>query len=175
MSSQRKIYSARANGALSNGPITPDGRDRSQAGPTTHGLASRRVVLENESEDEFRALRESYLLELRPATPIELRLVDQYVAACWRLDRLGNIETALLDLEMARQQPQVDKEFQVCDADTRTALAFRSLCSDESKALAAVSRYEARYRRACERALKSLAARREKQKSHQAPNPKNGH
>ena len=175
MSSQRRIDSSRANGALSTGHITPDGRERSQAAPTTHGLAARRVVLENESEEEFLALREAFLHEIRPATPIEFRLFEQYVAACWRLDRLANIETALLDLEITRQQPQVDREFAACDGYTRTALAFRSLCSDESKALAAVNRYEARYRRTCDRTLKSLAARRENRKSHQAPNPKNGH
>jgi hypothetical protein len=168
MSSQRRIDSSRANGALSEGPITPQGQANSQAGPTTHGLASHRLVLESESEDEFRALRKSYLTELRPATPIEFRLFDQYVAACWRLDRISKIETALLDLEMTRQQAQIKKEFKVCDSDTHTALAFRALRDD----LTAISRYEARYRRTCERALKILNALRENKDRTKNPVPK---
>jgi hypothetical protein len=174
MSSDRRIASSRANGALSHGPATPEGQARSHAARIIHGLASRRVIIETESEDEFRAFHESFLNAFSPANPIEQRLVDQYVAASWRLDRIGNIETALLDLEMARQQPEIDQEFDVCDADTRAAIAFQNLC-DKSTVLPAVSRYEARYRRAAERALKTLTALREKQKPHHEPSPGNEH
>ncbi len=174
MSSERRIAASRANGARSHGPATPEGRARSNLGPLVHGLASRRIVLENESQQEFQQLREAYLAELRPQTRFELDLAEQLVAARWRLGRVWAMETTLLDLETRRREPDIKKEFQVCDSDTRTALAFQSLC-DRSQTLSILSRYEARYRRASERALKTLALLRENQKSHQEPSPKNGH
>ncbi len=173
MSSERRIASARANGARSHGPVTPEGRARSNMGPLTHGLASRRIVLENESEQDFQQLREAYLAELRPPTRFELDLAEQLIAARWRLGRVWAIETALLDLEIRRREPEIQKEFEACDSDTQTALAFQSLC-DRSQTLAILSRYEVRYRRASERALKTLALLRGNQKFHQEPKTQNG-
>jgi len=158
MSSLRKIRSARANGALSRGPVTPEGLARSSQNALKHGLASRCIVLGNESESEFQQLRQAYLLRFNPQTEIEAALVEQLVAARWRMERTWVIETALLDLEMAQQQENIEKQFEAIDEETRTALAFRSLC-DGSRTLAMLSRYEARYRRATERILKSLRLR----------------
>jgi hypothetical protein len=174
MSSQRRIDASRANGALSRGPVTPEGHARCQTAATTHGLTARRIVLETESEDDFRALRDAYLTEFQPESALELHLVGQLVAASWRLDRAAAIETALLDYQVARQEPDIRKEFDVCDNDTRIALAFRTLCG-ESRALATLERYEAHLQRTYYRALEMLTARRENRKVQKGPNPINGH
>jgi hypothetical protein len=173
MSSQRRIDASRANGALSCGPVTHEGHARCQTAPTTHGLTARSIVLETESQDDFRALRDAYLIEFQPESTLELYLVEQLVAAQWRLDRAAYIETALLDLEVARQEPQIRKEFEACDNETRTAIAFRTLC-DESRAFASLDRYEARLQRTYTRALKTLTALRENRKVNKGPNPTNG-
>lgn len=161
MSSLRKIRSARANGALSRGPVTPEGLATSSQNALKHGLASRGIVLGNESESEFQQLREAYLLRFNPRTEIEADLVEQLVAARWRMERTWAMETALLDLEMAEQRENIEKEFEAIDEETRTALAFRALC-DGSRTLAMLSRYETRFRRATERILESLRRFREK-------------
>ena len=75
MSTQRRIDSSRANGARSHGPKTPEGLARCRAAPITHGHSARQVVLENESLDEFRALREMYLVHFRPESPFDLDLL----------------------------------------------------------------------------------------------------
>jgi hypothetical protein len=139
MSSQRRIDASRANGALSHGPVTPEGLARCENAPVIHGLTAHTIVLESESEDEFRALRDAYLAEFQPQSTRDLFLVDQLVAARWRLARAVYIETALLDLQKTRQEPQVEKDFQECDQKTRTALAFRFMC-DESRTFAALDR-----------------------------------
>src|SRR5713226_10671975 len=56
MSTQRKIDSARANGAKSHGPITEEGRKKSSMNAIKHGLNARTPVLFNETDDEYNAL-----------------------------------------------------------------------------------------------------------------------
>lgn len=174
MPSERKTQSARANGAKSRGPKTAEGRATSAMNAVTHGLTARNLVLEVESEEQFQKLRESYLLELDPRTQIEADLVDQMVAARWRLERLSSIETALLDLKIFEQREEFDKKFENIDEDTRLALAFRALC-DNSGSLALLNRYEARLHRTFERALESLRTLRAAQKMQNEPNPTNEH
>jgi len=155
MSSILKIQSARANGARSRGPVTPEGRARSSKNAAKHGLASAAIVLSSESQEEFDQLLEAYITQFNPQTVVEADLVEQLVAARWRMERVWRIETALLDLEIAEQQDAVDQKFERIDDVARTALAFRSLC-DNSRALDLLSRYESQFRRAGERALDSL-------------------
>jgi hypothetical protein len=51
MSSQRKIDSARANGARSKGPITEAGKAASSKNSLCHGMLSQTIVLEGESKN----------------------------------------------------------------------------------------------------------------------------
>ncbi|MGB9072896.1 MAG: hypothetical protein WCC22_09505 [Terriglobales bacterium] len=71
MSSLLKIRSARANGALSRGPVTLEGLARPSQNALKHGLASRPIILCNESGSEFHQLREAYLQHFNPQTRIE--------------------------------------------------------------------------------------------------------
>jgi len=155
---------------------SPEGLARCQAASLTHGLTARRTVLGNESMDDFRALREAYVLQFQPESRFEVDMVDELAAARWRLDRAISLEVTLLDLEMERQEPEIQKEFDVCDAETRTAIAYRALC-DETRVLGALDRHEAHLQRIYDRVLKLLETRRdsrEKEKVHQGPSPKNG-
>ena len=173
MSSQQRIDASRANGAKSRGPATPEGRARSNMAAVTHGLTSRCVLLRNESEEDFIALRDLLVAHFEPANPYEADLVEQLVAARWRLDRVSSMETALLEVEIGRREPAIEKEFQSCGPDIRNALAFRALF-DESRVLAGLSRYESRFRRACDKLTKqldSLRAIRELHKEPSTPQP----
>ncbi len=139
----------------------------------THGLTSRRVLLRNESEEEFLALRDLLVTHFEPGNPYEVDLVEQLVAARWRLDRVSCLETALLEVEIGRREPEIQKEFDSCGYDIRNALAFRALF-DESRVLAGLSRYESRFRRACDKLTKKLDAIRAIRKLHEEPRSPNG-
>ncbi len=176
MSSQRKIDSARANGARSHGPKTPEGRALCAAAAVTHGLTARRTLAADESEEAFRALREMYALYFQPATQTEYDWLEEFIACRWRLVRLTSMETALLTLEVDRQLPQVTKTFTVCETETRLAMAFRAL-SDDTHALDLLNRYEARIRRTHDQLYKRLDRRRKKRARavQHGPNPINEH
>jgi hypothetical protein len=89
MSTQLKSDTARANGAKSQGPKTAQGREISSRNSTKHGLSPRNpLVLECESDDDFQSVHDSQMEIHQPVTPAEMDLVDQMIAARWRILRL---------------------------------------------------------------------------------------
>lgn len=183
MSSLRKIASARANGAKSKGPKTPEGKRKSSMNALSHGLTAENVILNNESKEEFEHLLQVYRLNFQPQGELETDLVDQMVGARWRQARYWQIEAALFDVEVVRQESEVDGFYTGIDEPCRLALAFRALAADHSLDL--ISRYETRLRRIYERSLHELraaqaargvtSAAEPKQNLPNEPSPKNGH
>jgi hypothetical protein len=155
MSTNCKSESARANGAKSKGPKTPEGKAASSQNAITHGLTANFTVLSNESEDDFQRLLDSYVDRYEPSDPVEMELVQTMAITRWRLRRLGNLESSLLNNEVVKSAAEVDMEWATIPDDERLALAFRKL-AEESKALALLMRYEASLNRAYERAVKQL-------------------
>jgi len=156
-----KAESARINGAKSRGPVTPEGKKRSSLNAVRHGLLAKSICLTNEDPEKFKELLQDYLTRLQPADNVELRLVEQMASAAFRLERFASAETALFDLEMDAQTPQIEKEFKKIDHASTFALAFKSL-ADNSKALQLYLRYETTISRQYDRALKQLLTLRAK-------------
>ena len=154
-SSPRKLASARANGAKSHGPTTPEGLAicATTSKNFRHGMLAQTVVLASESRDRFEALVEEYLAEYHPATKSERDLVETLAAARWRMLRVLCVQKTDFDLEVARHQSN--------SAGTRhsppvaATLAFRSL-SDKGNSLGITNRYETSYERQYHRALREL-------------------
>jgi hypothetical protein len=155
MSSQRRIQSSRANGALSRGPITPEGKAASAQNARTHQLTAATVVLTNEDAPVLEDMLATYASHFAPRNPIEADLIEELAVAKWRQRRLWAIESAAIDLEMDVQQQEVDVKYETIDQPTRLALAYKSL-NDHSKLLSNLSRYESRHRRAYEKAVAQL-------------------
>ncbi len=145
MSSNLKAESARANGAKSHGPITPEGKAISSQNALRHGLTGNFNVLPNESQDDFQVLLDAYIDRFDPADPVETELVRTMAITRWRLGRIGNLESGMLENEMAQSK----------DADSPLAAAFRNLAND-GKALSLLIRYEATLNRLHDRTLKQL-------------------
>ncbi len=168
MSTQKRKDSARANGAMSCGPATPEGRARSRAARLTHGLTSDQILLERESTEKFNALREEYFVEYQPQTRSRFDLVDQLVITRWRLNRVLALQTALMDEQMFRQQPEIHDRFKVCDGETEAAIAYQHLI-DDGGALESLNRHEARLSAEIRRTLRLLDTPPKNQKPHQEP------
>ena len=109
MSSQRRIESSRANGAMSRGPNTPEGKFISSQNSLRHGLTAKAYVLTNESPERFEALMQGYIDEIQPTSPIQMDLVEQMTVSKWRQRRLWATEVATFDLITDRQQEDVNR------------------------------------------------------------------
>src|SRR6266849_3026909 len=168
MPSKLKSDTARANGAKSKGPRTAAGLANSSRNSLSHGFTARNtIILEYENPEEFQQMLTEYRATYEPATAAERDLVDQMIAARWRIRRMWTIETALLDCEIVRRQAKVKKEFTHIDGAVELAQAFRSL-ADDSRSLALASRYESRLYRMHDRAYTAL---RELQNAKRSPPP----
>jgi hypothetical protein len=91
---------ARANGAKSKGPVTLEGKAISSRNAIRHGLTAKEIVLPDESESSFRALRRSFFEQFNPRNVVERELVTALAATRWRLRRLVSIETGYLAHEL---------------------------------------------------------------------------
>ena len=110
MNSQRKIDAARASGAKSRGPATPEGKAKCALNALKHGLTAKTVVLPIESEDAFNELHNALIAEFEPAAAVESLLVEEMAVAKWRSRRVWATESALYTLEMDLQHEQIAKD-----------------------------------------------------------------
>jgi hypothetical protein len=159
MSTQRKINSARTNGAKSRGPITEQGRKTSSMNALKHGLTARTVVLSNEDGDEYTGLLNSYIEELQPTSPIEMDLVTEMVNAKWQQRRLSNIESQLFEecMEKAKKFSDEPSDPNNPTIDHTAGFSFMA----ESTSLPMLNRMAARFERTYSRALNNLLRLRE--------------
>jgi hypothetical protein len=164
MSSQRKIESARANGARSRGPVTAEGKQRSARNAVRHGLLAKTVVLADEDPEAFRALVDSFVSRLVPEDEIELALIEQMAAAFWRQTRSSAIENKIIDNAAATAASSGPVE--------RLAHAFTTLATGPELTL--MHRYETRQNRMFQRALANLLLLR-KENLRNEPNPEIEH
>src|SRR5580692_12045384 len=134
MSSLRRVQSSKANGALSKGPSTPAGKERSSLNALRHGLCANCIVLDHESRENFLILLQQHIDRLQPADEVEFGMIEEMCAAYWRQRRAWSIETGLFDRQMALQPDGGVRD--------RMAVALDNLAA--SRSLALLQRYEAR-------------------------------
>ena len=146
MYSLSRILASRANGARSTGPVTAQGKRRSSKNATSHGLLARQIVMRDESPEGFEAVMNDHLDRLQPADGMEYGLVEEMVAAHWRLRRALAIETRLLENEAANQTS--------ADPLDRVTHAFDDLAA--KPALGLLHRYQTRLHLNYQRALYNM-------------------
>ncbi|HUQ91540.1 MAG TPA: hypothetical protein VM120_07650 [Bryobacteraceae bacterium] len=147
---------ARENGKKSQGPITPEGKQRSSQNSITHGLASKCVVLSNESEELYTTLLTSYQTEWQPATTSEQHLVTQMVNSYWRLRRIWAMETALFDSEMFDQKKAFEAAWSYHHPAMRLVDSLVTIRTNTPTTLDTLSRYEVRYQRSYNNSMNQL-------------------
>lgn len=150
MPTSKQIAASRANGALSKGPVSLQGKLNSSRNSLRHGLLARTVVLEDESTPRFLELLRALTDEFHPASATQLMLVETMAVARWRQIRTWGLQKVALDREIALQDPAVGPP------EVRAALAFNKSSSTFDPGL--LLRYEVSLDRQFNRALKQLLA-----------------
>ena len=100
----RQAEASRANGSLSQGPTTEEGKAISSMNAVKFGFFARNPLLPGESETEFAAFRARLLDSFRPVDGAETLLVDRIVDSGWRLRRFPAAEAALYSAELLEEQ-----------------------------------------------------------------------
>ena len=155
MPTNRKSDSARANGVKSKGPKTPEGKATSSKNAVTHGLTANFTVLDHESQDDFQILLDAYVNRFQPADDVELELIHTMAITRWRIRRVAELETELLENKMVLCQRDIEGDFDTIGDAGRAAYAFEKL-ADDGKAVALLIRYETSLARLYERTSKQL-------------------
>jgi hypothetical protein len=176
MSSQRKIDSARANGAKSHGPQTEAGKRTAALNGVKHGLTAKTVILAHESKDEYDAALRDYIDHFQAVGKPEQDLVAQLAAVNWRLARYAAVECALLDKSILDTAEDLEEDYTHVDDLLRLGAGFASLCRNNNSPLALLNRYQARLHHEYQRILKSLQQMQAARQRHEAklqsePNP----
>jgi hypothetical protein len=155
MSSLRQIEANRRNAQKSTGPKTAQGKNKTRFNAVVHGLTAERFVVAHEDESEFDAFREDFFAEHQPAGPTETFLVEQMIAAAWRIRRIRNTEAAFWNLKMAENDESVEAEYDNVQETAYLAHAMEYAFGSKSS-INNLSRYEARLERAFYKALHEL-------------------
>jgi len=97
MTSKKQIIANRKNTLKSTGPRTELGKSFSSVNAVKHGLRSRQVVIDGESQAEFDDFQRIFIDHYAPSGPIEASLVDRVAICLWRLRRTVTIEAQVFD------------------------------------------------------------------------------
>lgn len=98
--SQAKINANRLNAQKSKGPRTPEGRTKSAANSTRHGLqASPATIFENNptEQTQFEALHAQLFHQCLPTGDLEVQAFERYAFATFQSQRARKMETSTQD------------------------------------------------------------------------------
>jgi len=101
--SEKQIAASRANGALSKGPKTPQGKVNSSKNAGRHALLAETLLFESENKETFELILAELIAEHGPQTATERILVENMAAARWQQTRSMAMQKAAMDREIARQ------------------------------------------------------------------------
>src|SRR5436309_13589141 len=80
---------SRANGRLSRGPTSPEGKSRSRCNGCKDGLTGAGIVLPPAAAAEVERREAGFARDLRPRNDVECELVRQMALGAWRSHELG--------------------------------------------------------------------------------------
>ena len=157
-SSQKRIEANRANAQKSTGPRTEEGKAKSSANATTHGLSRVKMnplapgcFLSMEDESRFQGVLDEYVATYNPQHRDELDLLTEAVFAKWRQQRLWLAETAQIELAIAQNESDLQK-LPHTDAPAHLALGI----AKSEQTLKLYLRYDAQLHHHYRQCLKDL-------------------
>jgi hypothetical protein len=111
--SQARILSSQANGRLSKGPVTPEGKQVSRSNSLKHGLTGEGIVLPDEDVEEVSRRFVELRAQFNPATPMGKILVNRVAFLSVRLERSAEQEAAYLGEKIRHARDDHDHQRQI--------------------------------------------------------------
>ena len=152
-SSKAKQASSRANGAKSQGPVTPEGKARASRNNLQHGLLSRDMVLPTEDAGAITAMHARLIAQLNPANELEVVLAKTMSMALLHLNRVWDVQAAAQLNEVARHSHL---------SGVQATLKAMDTLLQPGQAYPLYRRYQITHERSMYRALNQLISLREK-------------
>jgi hypothetical protein len=147
VTSDKQARANRQNARKSTGPKTPEGKSVVRLNALKHGLLSQDILLPGEDEAALTELGERLRDELQPVGELEDLLVEQIIAAVWRLRRLRRVEAGIFAWEL-------DNVVRVPDKSMLGLSFIRD--ANSANAFSKLSRYETTIERSLYKALHEL-------------------
>lgn len=97
MTTQKQIDANRFNAQRSTGPKTDEGKAIAAQNPLKHGVFSKQILVNGESKKDFEALKMEFYEQFQPQGFLECLFCERAVAAAWRLSRVTQMESMLID------------------------------------------------------------------------------
>ncbi len=148
--SEAQILANRRNAALSTGPKTPEGKEKSRANALKHGLTGAGVVLPNEDAAEVERMFDGLEAEFRPSDDAGRVLARRLATCAVRMERAVLQESAALRERVLKAQAEAE-----ASGEDPTEAGLRAMF-DPSKEATLARKYEAAAERGFFRALKEL-------------------
>ena len=105
MATWRQIAANRRNAQASTGPKSAAGKAASTANALVHGFtAARTLVLADENEEVFHALRQDVIASLDPLDTVQAALAQRIAVLLWRLERASRLEAEIFEYGEMRTQ-----------------------------------------------------------------------
>ena len=108
--SEARLIANRKNAALSTGPRTAEGRDRSRQNGLKHGLTGQGLVVTSEEAEEVADRTEALRLDMKPRSPGGLILIAQLATLSVRAERAARHESAALAERVRHAADDFDEE-----------------------------------------------------------------
>ena len=150
MSTAAQIAANQANSQLSTGPITEAGRAASSRNNFRHGFRSQSVLLPGDDPAEYDALLAELTAHFGPDDLTDERFVREMADADWRLRRVRQY----LESAIARRVAALTPDHPDLDPIALQGLAIESLDHDGGPSYSTWLRYESKFERQYDRALK---------------------
>ena len=111
MATRRQIAANRKNAKRSTGPRTGAGKARSAMNSARHGLLAQFHLIPGEDPQEFSKFAEEAGAVLKPQGAVEESYFDRWTKDTWLLNRLDNVQSALLLKEESLDDLSTDDIF----------------------------------------------------------------
>ena len=169
MATWRQIAANRRNAQASTGPRSAAGKAASSANALVHGFtAARTLVLADEDEAVFHALRQDVIADLDPLDVVQAALAQRIALLLWRLERASRLEAELFEYgelraqrsrERAREEGEPGEPCASDDEEMRAGAPLAALLVEDeasARAFERLARHEGALQRALERTLQAF-------------------